>query len=154
MPRVNVQRANKDYPLEGIKKGDTYYKWKFRYGALHRSPVRPKRSQLTQSEFLSWLYETQDGWDGRFLGCADSDDLSSAIEEASSEIQEQIDELYDKHGNLPEQFQDAGPGEILQERIDALESWQSDVDSVNYDIEEGNSLDDIIQELCSLECDL
>jgi len=154
MPRVNVQKANKNYPSEGIKKGETYYKWKFRYGPLVRSAIKPRRSQLTQSEFLGWLYDTQDGWDGRFLGCADQDDLDSAVEEAVSEIQEQIDELEEKMGNLPEQFQDAGPGEILQERIDGLDSWMSDLESVNTELDEGNELDDVIQEFCSLECDL
>lgn len=32
MPRVYTLRANKAYPEHGIAKGDTYYKWSFRYG--------------------------------------------------------------------------------------------------------------------------
>ena len=53
MPRVLTQRANKDYPKEGIKKGDTYYKWSIRMGRgghtfISKTPPRP--SQLTQSK--------------------------------------------------------------------------------------------------------
>ena len=56
MPRVYfVKKARKDYPV-GIKKGDSYYWWKFRYGGIHRSKTRPRPSQLTQSEFLSTIY--------------------------------------------------------------------------------------------------
>jgi len=53
MPKVLTQRANKDYPEQGIKKGDTYYKWSIRSGRggqtfISAKPPRP--SQLTQSK--------------------------------------------------------------------------------------------------------
>ena len=35
MPRVSKQVARKDYPNAGIKKGDLYYKWKFRYSPVN-----------------------------------------------------------------------------------------------------------------------
>ena len=58
--KVHKCKARKDYPNSGIKKGDTYYWWKFYKGPLYRSLSYPKRSQLTQSEYLSTIYETQE----------------------------------------------------------------------------------------------
>ena len=58
--KVHKSKARKDYPNSGIKKGDTYYWWKFYKGPLYRSLSYPKRSQLTQSEYLSTIYETQE----------------------------------------------------------------------------------------------
>ena len=50
MPRVyTVNAARKDYPDDGISKGDTYYYWKFNYGSKVKSKTYPKRSQLTRS---------------------------------------------------------------------------------------------------------
>ena len=34
MPRVSTQKAAKDYPDQGIKKGDQYFHWKFRFGGV------------------------------------------------------------------------------------------------------------------------
>jgi len=58
MPKVLTQRANKDYPEHGIKKGDTYYKWSIRSGKggmtfISAKPPRP--SQLTQSKMSGAL---------------------------------------------------------------------------------------------------
>ena len=60
MPRVHHVKAAKDYPDHGIKKGEMYFHWKFRYGGKHRSKVRPRSSQLTQSDFLSQMYGIQE----------------------------------------------------------------------------------------------
>ncbi len=50
MPRVKKQIAAKDYPDQGIQKGDTYFKWSFRYGGTVKSKTYPRPSQLTQSK--------------------------------------------------------------------------------------------------------
>lgn len=50
MPRVHRQKAAKDYPEHGIAKGDTYYRWAFRYGGKRKSKTYPRPSQLTQSK--------------------------------------------------------------------------------------------------------
>ena len=61
MPRVHtVNAARKDYPDDGISKGDKYYHWKFPYGSKIRSLTYPKRSQLTKSPYKSQGYDIED----------------------------------------------------------------------------------------------
>jgi len=61
MARANfVKAAAKDYPEQGIKKGDSYYWWKFRHGGKRYSKTMPKQSQLTQSEFLSGVWSVEE----------------------------------------------------------------------------------------------
>lgn len=56
MPRVHyVKKARKDNGC--VSKGESYYWWKFRYGSKCMSKKPPKASQLTQSEFLSTVYD-------------------------------------------------------------------------------------------------
>jgi hypothetical protein len=60
MPRVNfVKKARKAIPSSGIKVGDSYYWWKFRYGGKFVSKERPRQSQLTQSK-LSGVYAAEE----------------------------------------------------------------------------------------------
>ena len=64
MPRVHTQKARKDYPKEGIKKGDMYYKWSIKTGPAsginYRSLTLPKPSQLTGSSFMQEYYSIQE----------------------------------------------------------------------------------------------
>jgi len=55
-----VKSARKAIPDHGIKVGDSYYWWKFRFGGKHISRYWPRPSQLTQSEFYSTLYGCQE----------------------------------------------------------------------------------------------
>lgn len=86
MPRVHSQNAGKDYPESGIKKGQLYYKWSFRYGGTHKSASYPRASQLTQSKY-SGVYAALEGIED---ACADSAvefaDLVSTIEDAASDV--------------------------------------------------------------------
>lgn len=132
MPKVHVvEKARKDYPAQGIKKGEKYYWWKFRFRNPIKSKTYPKRSQLTQSEFLGWLYDIQDTWQWS----SEADDLEGQRDELVSEINNMKEELEDRLENMPDQLKDADSGSILQERIDALEQWASDLEGVDCDIE-------------------
>lgn len=48
---IQSKKARKNYKYAGIKKGDTYFWWKFRNSPIRRSKTYPKRQQLTQSNF-------------------------------------------------------------------------------------------------------
>lgn len=135
MPKVNtVEKARKDDPDHGIKAGDKYYWWKFRFGGIHKSKTYPKRSQLTQSSFLSWLYDLEDtisSYEG-----STKEDFEAHRDELASEIESQHDELQSNLENMPEGLQESS---ILNERIEALDSWKSDVENCeceDYDEEE------------------
>ena len=84
MPRVHyVKKSRKDNPA--VKKGESYYHWKFAYSPKRYSKTRPRPSQLTQSYKLSRYYEAQE-----------------AIEDADAhgDIQELIDTLNEQAENV------------------------------------------------------
>ena len=59
MPKVHhVKKARKDN--RAVKKGESYYWWKFAYSSKRYSKTYPKASQLTQSDKLSRYYEAQE----------------------------------------------------------------------------------------------
>ena len=130
MPRVHkVNSARKDYPNHGIKKGDTYYWWKFRFGGKRVSLYYPKRSQLTQSAFLGTIYDIEDD-----LAAANSEsDLQSLVESCISDLEELRDEQEEKRDNMPEQLQDSPTGELLQERYDALDDMITELEGLSFD---------------------
>ena len=132
MPRVHTQKAGKDYPDIGVKKGDTYYWWKFRYGGKRKSKSYPKPQQLTQSDFLQQVYDINDE-----IGDLEwSEDLQVSIDEIIERVTELRDEQEEKRSNMPEQLQEVGTGEMLQNRMDSLDEMIDELESVDPDIEE------------------
>lgn len=128
MPRVNfVKSARKDHP-GGIKKGESYYWWKFRYGPKRYSKTRPRRSQLTQSGFLAQLWDLED--EIADLEEANQDTIYEIIDRLDAMLSECEDSLY----AMPDHLQDTSEsGMILQERIDALQDWIGDLQSLDLD---------------------
>jgi uncharacterized phage infection (PIP) family protein YhgE len=150
MTRAHKQVARKDYPAQGIKKGDEYYKWQFNFSkVVHRSKVKPTRSQLTQSSFLSQLYELEDNIS------FDRDALEDSVQSLVSDIEQLRDECQDSLDNMPEHLQEASQsGQTLTERIEALDNWISDLEGVDLEVDEElteeekeSRIDDIINEL-------
>lgn len=134
MPRVtHVKKARKDNPV--CKKGGSYYWWKFRYGGKHYSLTRPRQSQLTQSAYFSTVYAMQEGIEDASVDCFDDfetlkDDITSQVDELRDETQSSLD-------NMPESLTYSPTGELLQERIDALEGIESEIDCIEeYEFDE------------------
>ncbi len=76
------------------------------------------------------------------------------MEQLISDIEELKDETQNSLDNMPSQLQDADSGQLLQERIDALESWVSDLQSIDLSIEDDltdeektNRVQEIIEEI-------
>lgn len=148
MARANfVKRANKDYPKHGIKKGDSYYWWKFKGGSKQYSKERPSRSQLTQPGFLSQLYAIEDRI-GSFVA-EDKDSFESFKEDILQEIENLKDETQESLDNMPEHLQETSTsGQLLAERIEALEGWHSEIENVEVeDYSEEDLRSDAIDEL-------
>jgi hypothetical protein len=131
MPRVHTQRANKDYPEQGIKKGQTYYWWQFHHSGKIKSATYPKASQLTQSEFWGEVYSLQEEYEPT----SDFDDIENQIEELKSRLEELRDAQQEKLDNMPEGLQQGATGELLQERYDAIDSVVSELDGVDVTID-------------------
>lgn len=118
MARVFHRKARKDYPDNGVKKGDMYYYTKIKTGPYSSRVMRQltpfKRSQLTSSPFYSAMYEIED----TLSAAAGIETVRSVIDELESlrdETQESLD-------NMPEGLQYSHTGEMLQERIDGCET--------------------------------
>lgn len=131
MPKVHyVKAARKAYPEAGIQIGEPYYWWKPRWGPKRKQKTPPKRSQLTGSAYLSWLYDFQDETLANFQP-KNKDDFEARLEEIKQEISAQKEEQEEKLDNMPEQLQEADSGQMIQERIDALENAESELDSID-----------------------
>jgi hypothetical protein len=143
MPRVtHVKKARKDNPV--CKKGESYYWWKFRYGGKRYSLTRPRPSQLTQSAYFGTLYSMQEeieDWSGETY-----DDFESLKEDITSQIDDLRSETQDSLDNMPDQLQYSPTGELLQERVDALDSAESELDCIDEFDEEEPEEDDFDNE--------
>lgn len=151
MPRVHfVEKARKDNPV--AKKGESYYWWQFRFGGKRYSKTRPKPSQLTQSDFLSQAYEIQERIaEMSPLDFEDIGDIECLIEEIVGDIENLGSEQEDKLSNMPDQLQDSDTGQLLQERIEAMENWASELQEVVGRIDE-LTIEEMIEELQSVDC--
>lgn len=132
MPKVNhVKHAQKDYPDQGIKKGEPYYWWKFRYGGKRFSKTFPKPSQLTQSDYLSRVYE----WQER-AAPSEYSDLEPTIEELKGELEELRDECDEKFNNMPDALQQGDTGQLLESRRDSLDDAIGALENIHVEDED------------------
>lgn len=145
MPKVHtVKAARKDYPDSHIKVGDTYYWWSFRFGPTIKSKVYPKRGQLTQSAFLQEYYSLEEF---EF----DSDDLENSVDDLVGQIDGLCSECQSSLDNMPDGLRESSDsGMLLQERIDALESWVSELQSIDLLVEDDLSEDDKNERLSAI----
>jgi len=153
MPRVHfVKKARKDNPV--VKAGESYYWWAFRgtagkryYTIKRYSATSPRRSQLTQSDFLSQLYDIEDDVVGGFSDCENVDDLQSAVEDACDQIRALGEEQNEKRDNMPEGLQEGDVGQLLEDRYNNCDGFATDLEGVdlNFDEEGEESLEDWLQ---------
>ena len=145
MPRVNhVKKARRDYPEAGIKKGEEYYHWKFRYGPMVRSKTYPKPWQLTRSEFYGTLMQIQDTISN--LHAEDADDLKSQVEDIAGQLRELGESCQEKHDNMPDSLQDSETGELLQSRAEAMESAADELEGIDIDAPDEEELVEEVRE--------
>lgn len=129
-----------------IAVGEPYYWWQFKNGGKNFSKTRPKASQLTQSAYLSTIYDIADELGEIRAQVSDPDDLSSAIDDIKSRLEELRDEQEEKKSNMPEGLQEGPTGELLQERYDNLDNAISELDGLDLDYDEPDE-DDLREEL-------
>jgi hypothetical protein len=139
-----VKEAKKDYPESNIKKGESYYWWKFRNSGIIRSKTPPTRQQLTQSPFLQQIYDIED----RLSSLTIEDDLEAEVNMIIDELEGLKDECEEKLYAMPEQLQETSPaGQFLQERIDCLESMIDELESIDFDVDEEDIKDEVKEEM-------
>lgn len=117
MPRVTKRKARKDYPNNGIKKGDEYYYWKIKLaygGIVNRSKTYPTPSQLNHG-FAGLVGEIENS-----LQAADD---AEGLRTVAEEIRELGQEQQEKFDNMPEGLQQGDTGQLLEERAQQCEEW-------------------------------
>lgn len=128
-----------------IPKGTSYWWWAFKNGPVLYSIEKPKRSQLTMSSFLSQFYELEDSLQ---LFSSDSiEDVESFKDNLISDIESLKEETESSLDNMPEQLRESQSGQTLQERIDGLESWISELESIDFDFDRDAEREEIENEL-------
>lgn len=126
MARPVQRTARKDYPANGIVKGDKYWFCAIKTGPRSSRTLRQlqpfRRSQLTSSDYLAQLYD----WEDSLAALASMDDaqnLADTIRQLGEEQQEKLD-------NMPEGLQQGDTGQMIQERIDACENAASEIEDI------------------------
>ena len=127
MAKINHRKARKDYPDQGIKKGDMYYYTKIKTGPRSSRVIRSltpiRQSQMTTSAFKSGWYGAQESWgEGKH-----SIELLQSIAESIREIGQ---EAQDGHDNMPDALQESDTGQMLQDRADKCEEVADALDEL------------------------
>lgn len=126
-----------------IAKGESYYTWSFMNGGTYYSKTPPRASQLTSSGFMSTYYGIQESIED--FETTDLDELVSFVDDIKSSLEELRDETDDKFNNMPESLQWGPTGELLQERVDSLDSTISEFEDIDFDFEEPSKEDSLAE---------
>jgi hypothetical protein len=120
-----------------IKKGEPYYWYQFKGQEKTITKEAPRPQDLTRSAFYQSLYTIQDMISQATAG--DTEEFDTVKNLVLVEIESLKDECQERLDAMPESLQESSSsGELLRERIDALESWYSDIDSIDLDADESN----------------
>lgn len=127
-----VKKARKAIRYAGIKKGDSYYWWKFRFGGKRVSKTPPKQSQLTQSDFWSAVFSAQET---AAESVPEFDSLASVRDDLVYDLQNIEDETQGKFDNMPEGLQQGDTGQMLEERVSAIQDVISEIEGIDCEPE-------------------
>jgi len=142
MPKVHfVKAAQKDNRV--VKKGESYYWARFKTGP--RSSMkkmwkdRPRPSQLTLSSFKSQaltMAETLQDFSG---GVEDLADLIEQIKEIAETCRSEAEE---NHENMPDGLKDGDTGQLLQTRVDEMQSVIDELEGIDTEFDEDAAADE------------
>lgn len=130
-----VKSARKDVPNSDIKKGDSYYWWKFRFGGKHVSKTPPRASQLLGSPFLSSVQAALEMIEDMDLN-GSAEDSAAIIRDASQAIQEAGEQAQESLDNIPEGLQQGDTGQMLEQRASDAEQLSNDLEQIADDLDE------------------
>lgn len=130
MARVTfVKAAAKDYPALGIKKGESYYWWKHRYGSKQVSKTPPTPAMTTNSEFLREAYGLND--DLAKFSASSAEDAEAQIADLAERARNLAEECQEKFDNMPEGLQQGDTGQLLESRTDAMHDLADDLENID-----------------------
>ena len=152
MPRVFTSIAAKDYPIEGITKGATYFYWTPYRGRKRRSATRPRPSQVEPNETKASVYATVEDLSD-FLAAANEDtpieDVRELIEQCKTSAEDAAQEMEEKADNIEEGFgHETMQSDEIREWGASIQEWANELD--NIDTEE-TAVTDILEELSGID---
>lgn len=114
MPKVHcVKKARADNPA--VKRGESYYWWKFPFKPKLFSKTYPTRSQLTLSDYLGCVYDLQDSIsDYNITGVDDFHGMFDELRDQVGDIRDQCEESFN---NMRVNLHVAKIGRLLTTRI-------------------------------------
>jgi len=142
--------ARKDYPVEGIKAGDTYYRWQLYRQNVCRSKTPPLPSQLDSSKWagIRIAEETLNANLGET-----AEDMASALESAAECVREVADEYAEAADAFPVHQDVADAAEELASSLeDLVERARALADAEEEDSEEEpeESREEILADIAAL----
>lgn len=133
MASIETPKARKEYVCSkcgtNIKVGEEYVKGTpFRMKPIIRCKACGLRPwELSSSNYIQTVGSICDFWQDNYgIG----EDTAQSIADELSNLR---DELQDNLDNMPEGLQEGDTGQLLQERIDNLDSAICDLESIDYD---------------------
>lgn len=162
-----VKKSRKAYKASGINKGESYYWWKFNFSSVRRSKSKPRRSQLTRSEYYAKVYSAEeslqdavaqaenemhddDGDNESFFDEGPKQTVMDAIEEIISSLEELKSDMEEKESNLESNFPSSNALVTIQERLPELDDLLENLGNVKDEIDGATSMDDIASAIGSL----
>ena len=131
MPKVHHRKARKDYPNDGIRKGDMYYIARIKTGPRSSRTIRSltpiPQSKLTSSPFKSGWYAMLEGWPDVIT--------TDAIREVASVIAELGEEAEASYENMPESLQEGETGQLLYARYEHCQTTADELETIADDLD-------------------
>ena len=134
MGKVSViKKSRKEYKCSKcgnvIPVGSTYYKGEINFGPtiVRCSNCKLESWEVTTSDYRLAAGEIVYRWKENYGEAED------AIDNIVSDLQNLADDLEGRLDNMPEGLQEGDIGQLLQERIDTLESVISDLECIDID---------------------
>lgn len=127
-----------------INVGESYYTWGFMNGGTFYSKTEPRPSQLTSSAFMQTYLSIQETVEDWVPG--DASDVESFVADIIEQLEELRDTTQENFDNIPENLQYAPVGEMMQERIDSLDSLISEFECIEVEYDEPDE-DDVKTEI-------
>jgi hypothetical protein len=119
------------------KAGTTYYSWGMMVGGRgvqRKSLTPPRRSQLTNSDFLGQIYDLEDNLD--FGSCDSPESLRDARDEIAQQLRDLGQEQQDKFDNMPDGLQQGDTGQLIETRAQSCDDIASAFEDVDLEYED------------------
>jgi len=122
LPKIyHVKKAKSDNPV--VKKGESYYWWKHYGRPIEFSKHKPSRSRTALSPFFSEVYDIEDN---ELCTIEHPEELKEAINRIKN-LKEKTQDIFN---NMPKIVLDLGVGDLLESRINSIEKWKNEIESI------------------------